>query len=95
VRFEYPEVDVTGQTLAHIMMRDTSKILDSNKTNFSLRNDVWVYNYNSAPGVSGDNLYIVPGYHGPSRCDNNIGQCSSETTPSFADIGKGHVYPLR
>lgn len=95
VRFEYPNVDLGNQERAHIVTRDTSVILDSEKMSQGLRNDVWVYNYNRAPGEDGDDLYIVPDYQGPSRCDNSIGRCNSEITANFLQVGKGHIFPLR
>lgn len=95
VRFDYPNVDFGDQKRAHIVTHDTSVVLDPNNMNQGLRNDVWVYNYNRAPGVDGDDLYIVPDYQGPSRCDNSIGQCDSEITANFLQVNKGHIYPLR
>lgn len=96
VRFDIPiNVDLSGQEQAYIIMEDTSNILNDDKTNYELRNDLWVYNYNGAPGEDGDNLYIIPTYHGTTRCDDTIGICDSEMTAGFDYIDKGHVYPLR
>lgn len=78
-----------------MVMRDTSLVLDPSKMNLARRNDVWIYNYNSAPGVDGDDLYVVPGYQGPSHCDNSIGECNSEITSNYPQVEKGHLYPLR
>lgn len=95
VRFDYPAVNLGEPERGHIFMHDTSTILDDNKTEYGLRNDVWVQNYNSAPGVDGDDLYIVPDYQGPSRCDDTVGVCGSEVSANYDDIAKGHVYALR
>ncbi|MDB3935176.1 G8 domain-containing protein [Granulosicoccus sp.] len=100
VQFDYPAIDLSAASrghlnFGHILMHDTSQVSDPDKMNRNLRNDVWVYNYNSAPGVDGDNFYIIPTYQGPSRCNDDIAQCASEVTGSFTDIDRGHVYPLR
>jgi len=94
VRFDYPDADQGGKPQSHIMMHDESIILGY-EPNLTLRNDVRVENYNRAPGVDGDDLYIVPDYQGPGRCDSNIGQCGQDISNSNVDIKKGHVYPLR
>ncbi len=94
VQFDYPDGHITREPPSHIYMADTSIILDPNKTNYTLRNDVQVYNYNSAPGIEGDNFYIVPGYQGIASCDDSLGQCDSEITSAYSEINLGHVYPL-
>lgn len=96
VRFGYPDVDLSGQEQAHIFMHDTGFFSHPPEVvDFTLRNDVWVYNYNRAPGVDGDDFYIIPDYQGRGRCDNSIGMCNSEITANFGEISKGHVYRLR
>lgn len=95
VRFDYPDVDLSGQELAHVVMHDTSSISNPDKMNQDRRNDVWVYNYNRPPGVDGDDLYVVPDYQGPGRCDDSIGTCGSELTANYGGIAKGHIYALR
>ena len=66
-------------------------MLDSSQfqTNTSLRNDVWVFNYDGGD----EDLYIVPDYQ-PDACNFSIGACGSEITSGFGNISQGHVYPL-
>lgn len=94
VRFDYPSVGSSGDEPGHIVMSDRSILLDANKTNFDVRNDVVVENYNQAPGVDGDDFHIVPDYHGPGRCDSAVAVCGSELTSQYGDIRKGHVFAL-
>ena len=75
---------------AFIFMNDQSQF----PTNTGLRNDIQVFNYNSAPGIEGEDLYIVPAYQGPASCDSRIGQCDTEITSAYPDISQGHVYRL-
>lgn len=62
--------------------------------NRELRNDVWIINYNRAPGQSGDNLYIVPTYQDPSRCDAALGDCTADLSATYPAITGGRVYAL-
>ncbi|MEZ4731979.1 MAG: G8 domain-containing protein [Caldilineaceae bacterium] len=62
--------------------------------NQALRNEVWVINYNRAPGASGDNLYIVPTYQEASRCDATLGDCNNEISANYPVITGGRIYPL-
>ena len=89
----FASIDPSGELgTAHIRFNDSTFF----EKNTSLRNDVWIFNYNGAPGAGGVDLYAVPGYanQGPDRCDDSIGDCSTEVTDSFGDIRQGHVYPL-
>jgi len=62
--------------------------------NRELRNDVWVINYNRAPGANGDNLYIVPTYQEAARCDATLGDCSTEISANYPAITGGRIYSL-
>ena len=94
VQFEYPRVGSPDGERAHIRISDTSLLLDDTKTNYDVRNDVFVENYNRAPGVDGDDFYIVPGYQGPGRCDSNIGNCGLDLTARYSEIEQGHIFAL-
>lgn len=62
--------------------------------NPELRNDLWIINYNRAPGQRGDNLYIVPTYQEVTRCDATLGDCSHDLSANYPDISGGRVYAL-
>ncbi len=90
VRFDHPS---TRQG-SNIVMTAASEP-SNNLNNLNLQNDVWVDNYNSLPGVVGDNLYMIPTYLGTSRCDNGIGDCTNNITTRYPDIVGAYIYPLR
>ena len=89
VQFEHPatrpgvDIAITG---------DGASSATSN--NQELRNDVRIINYNRAPGQSGDNLYIVPTYQEPSRCDVALGDCTTDLSATYPAIAGGRVYAL-
>lgn len=89
VQFDHPTTR-SGVNIA--ITGDGASSATSN--NQELRNDVWIVNYNRAPGASGDNLYIVPTYHDLSRCDAALGDCNNEISVTYPDITGGRIYPL-
>ena len=94
VKFDFPSVDLGNQERIHIKVNEFTKFISDDMRNTDVRNDVWVYNYDSLPGQDGPDLYVVPNYHGPQRCDGSIGNCGSEVTGSYPLISDGLVYPL-
>ncbi|MEZ4664495.1 MAG: hypothetical protein R2911_43740 [Caldilineaceae bacterium] len=89
VQFGYP---ATRQNAFIQINGDGAASATSN--NPDLRNDVWIINYNAAPGAEGDDLYIVPTYHDESRCDAALGDCAVEFSADYPDIAGGRIYAL-
>ncbi|MCB0185532.1 MAG: hypothetical protein KDE31_14790, partial [Caldilineaceae bacterium] len=89
VRFDHPATR-PGDNI--VITGDGASSSTSN--NQELRNDVWVINYNLAPGEQGDNLYIVPTYQDPSRCDTTLGDCANEISGNYPHITGGRIYSL-
>ena len=94
VSFEYPRVTQPGIEQSHIVVSDRGILGDPNRANFNVRNDVLVENYNSAPGVAGDDFYIIPGYQNAGRCENRIGNCGVSLTSRYDDVVNGFIFPL-
>ncbi|MEZ4676710.1 MAG: G8 domain-containing protein [Caldilineaceae bacterium] len=89
VRFGYP----TTRQLAHIRITGDGAA-SATANNPELRNDLWIVNYDRAPGQVGDNLYIVPTYQETDRCEADLGDCATEISDDYAQISGGHIYPL-
>jgi hypothetical protein len=87
VRFEYPAT----RQYAHIAISPDGGA----PTNLNLRNDVWIYDYDRPPGQDGPDLYLIPGYQPPSRCDDAVGVCSTDVTAKYPHLAAARVYPLR
>lgn len=94
VHFDYPTVSPPNVERAHIRLSDLSIVLDPNKTNFDVRNDVVVINYDQAPGNEGEDFVLIPSYHGPSRCDTSIADCDQNLTELYGDVDQAHIFGL-
>jgi hypothetical protein len=93
VEFGYPDIDLDGRDLAHVKIQDYSRYYFA--LDLDLRNDVQIFNYNSAPGIDGDNLYMFPGYQDSSRCDDSLGECATNLNDNNQSLEGGYVHPLR
>jgi len=96
-RFDLPALNDPRSVQAHIYVEDTPTlgIGNENKTNFNIRNDVWIYNYNAQ---SGTNLYLTTDRadYGASACDNTLANCGALfNDASYPYIARANIYPLR
>ncbi|MCB9156666.1 MAG: G8 domain-containing protein [Caldilineaceae bacterium] len=89
VQFGYP----TARQSAFIQITGDGAT-NATSNNPELRNDVWIVNYNTAPGEDGDDLYIVPTYHDVARCDASLGDCTNDMSANYPYIVGGRVYRL-
>lgn len=89
VRFAHPSTRNNGD-----IEMDGSGAGGATSNNTTLRNDLWIYDFNRAPGVDGPDLYIVPTYQPPSNCDNTIGNCGMNLTANYPTVSGARVFPL-
>ena len=66
----------------------------STSQNLQLRNEVWIRDYDRAPGQDGADLYLIPRYQPASRCDPAVADCSVELSASYPLLSGARVYRL-
>lgn len=67
----------------------------STSANLELRNEVWIQDYNRAPGQDGPDLYLMPAYHAATRCDPIAADCATPLTAAYPLLRGSRTYPLR
>ena len=67
----------------------------STSQNLQLRNEVWIRDYDRAPGQDGPDLYLIPRYQPASTCDAAVADCSVDLSASYPLFGGARVYRLQ